>query len=372
MPAIDRLSRALLCAALLAIVLPSSAWCWGGDTHRYIARNYSKHLPAAIDGLRAYDEVVESHVTDPDTRRGSTPGEAPRHFIDVDYYPEFPNAMPHSRAVLESRYGAATVLDVGIVPWAVEECVNRLAQQFQAAQWSAAVLTIADLCHYVGDATQPLHCTENFDGQYTGNNGIHSRYESSMMSSHIGELHTPVMPVAYWPNVPDAMFSIVGGSWDGLDTVLQADDDAKAASGGAYNSTYYASLWSSTQSLTRTRVDTATVATASFVYTAWRLAGMPAIPGSSGVPPTPVAANLQLGAAPSPFQNALNVTVTGTGPMTVDVFDIRGARIERLLEGASAPATVQWRPGAHVGPGVYLIHLSGPQGSLVRRVMRVP
>ena len=42
-------------------------------------------------------------------------------------------------------------------------------QQFQAQQWSAAALTIADLCHYVGDGCQPLHCTENYNGQLTGN-----------------------------------------------------------------------------------------------------------------------------------------------------------------------------------------------------------
>jgi hypothetical protein len=87
----DPLEAAVLplaaCAALL--LSPAPGWAWGSATHHYIAQNYSKHLPAFIDGLRAWDSVVDAHVTDPDTRRPSTPGEAPRHFIDIDSYSEF-------------------------------------------------------------------------------------------------------------------------------------------------------------------------------------------------------------------------------------------------------------------------------------------
>jgi hypothetical protein len=361
----------LLLAAVLAIALPSPGWTWGSATHHYIAQNYSKHLPPAIDGLRAYDATVDLHVTDPDTRRPTTPGEAPRHFIDIDYYDEFiAHAMPHDRAVLEALYDAQTVLDKGIVPWAVGEVVTTLSQQFQAQQWSAAALTIADLCHYVGDATQPLHCTENYDGQMTGNSGIHSRYETSMMSTHIVDLHTSPMPVAYYPNPPDALFGIVSGSWDGVSTVLQADNTAKAASGGSINSVYYNSLWSNTQSLTRTRIDSATVATASFVYTAWVNAGQPAVPGShAGVPPS-VGAGARLEAGPTPFRNVLTIRYGGEGPLTVEVFDVRGARVERVVDRAPG-GVVSWRPARDVGPGLYFVRLTGRGVELARRVTRI-
>jgi hypothetical protein len=364
--------RAACIALALLLVSPAPSWTWGSATHHYIAQNYSKHLPPYMDGLQAYDGVVDAHVTDPDSRRPYTPGEEFRHYIDIDHYPEFlAGTLPHDRAVLEARYGAQTVLEVGIVPWAVAEVVATLAQRFQAAQWDAAALTIADLCHYVGDATQPLHCTQNYNGQLTGNSGIHARYESTMMSGHIGDLNTPVMPVVNYASPVDAMFGIISGSWDEVDAVLQADNAAKTASGGSYNSVYYASLWSNTGSFTRTRIDSATVATASLVYTAWVNAGRPPIPGSTAdVGPATLASPL-LEAGPTPFRDALAIRFSGRGPLMVDVFDVRGARVERVVNGAAVAGSVAWRPAWTVGPGVYFVRLSGPGLEVVKRVTRL-
>ena len=360
-----------LCAGLL-LTLPTTAWSWGFATHHYIAQNYSKHLPPYMDGLQVYDGVVDAHVTDPDTRRPSTPGEEYRHYIDVDFYAEFlAGAMPHDRATLEATYGAQTVLQTGIVPWAVAEVVATLTQQFQAHNWSAAALTIADLCHYVGDVAQPLHCTLNYNGQLSGNSGIHSRYESSMMNGHIGDLSTPVMPIAYYDSPVDAMFGIVSGSWVLVDDVMQADNVAKAASGGSFNSIYYNSLWNSTQSFTRVRVDSASVATASFVYTAWVNAGRPQIPGSTADVEIPALAGAALEAGPTPFRDALTIRFAGKGPLTVDVFDVRGARVARVVEGAAGPGSAAWRPARATEPGIYFVRLTGPGMSVVKRVTRL-
>jgi len=364
--------RATCLAAVLLAVSPAPGWSWGFGAHHYIAQNYSKHLPSQMDGLEAYDGVVDAHVTDPDTRRSSTPGEEWRHYIDIDVYPEFVfGVMPHDRAVLEAAYGATFVLETGIVPWAVGEVVTTLTQQFQAGQWSAAALTIADLCHYVGDAAQPLHCTKNYNGQLTGNTGIHSRYETTMVNAHLGELSTPVMPFAYCASPVDALFGLVSGSWDKLDEVLAADNVAKAASGGSYNTTYYNSLWASTQGFTRTRLDSASVMTASLVYTAWIDAGQPPIPGSSaGVEPG-LPAGVLLATGPSPFRDALNIRFAAPGPVSVDVFDVRGRHVERVVDRAEAAGQVTWRPAPQAGPGIYFVRLSGPGLDVVRRVTRL-
>ena len=103
---------------------------------------------------------------------------------------------------------------------------------------------------------QPLHASDNYDGQLTGNNGIHSRYESSMISTYVGQLHTSPMTVAYYDSPQDAMFNLIGISITGVPTILAADNTAKAASGGSFNSTYYASLWNSTKTLTQARSST--------------------------------------------------------------------------------------------------------------------
>jgi hypothetical protein len=362
-------------AMALAAVLPATVWAWGSATHHYIAQNYSKHLPAQIDGLRVYDATVDAHVTDPDTRRPSTPGEAPRHFIDIDWYPEWTQGtLSHDRATLEAQYGAAQVEDIGLLPWVVDEVVNTLSTQMRNGDWNAAALTIADLCHYVGDSSQPLHCCLNYDGQLTGNNGVHSRYETSMMSSRIVLLSTPVTPAVYHANSVDAMFDMIGASWSYVDDVLAGDNAGKAASGGSINSTYYNTLWSNTESFTRSRINDAAFETASFVLTAWINAGSPAVPGSSaGVPEGPLAgARLEVG--PSPFRDALSIHFAGAGagPWNVDVFDVRGTRVERLVDGTRTPGgTTTWRPAGQLSPGLYFVRLSGPRFQMVRRITRL-
>jgi hypothetical protein len=363
-----------IAAAILGACLacPAPGWTWGGTTHHYIAQNYSQHLPATMDGLRAWDATVDLHVTDPDTRKGTTPGESQRHFIDIDTYPEFlAGTLPHDRAALEAIYGAPAVLSNGVIPWAVGEVMTTLTQQFQAQQWSAAALTIADLCHYVADIEQPLHCTENYDGQLSGNNGIHSRYESTMMSSHIADLHTSPMPVTYYTSALDAMFADISTSWAGVSTIVQADNAAKAASGGSYNATYYAALWTATQAMTRTQVDAGTLKTASLVYTAWVNAGQPTVPGSSaGVGPA-VTAGVRLDAGPTPFRDQLTIRFAGAGPLRVDVFDVRGTRVARLVDGASGAGSVSWGrsgQGRPLVPGLYFVRMTGPNLDVVRRV----
>ena len=102
----------------------SPALPWGSTGHHLVAQNYSKHLPAHIDGLSDWDAVVDAHVMDPDARKCCVPGESVRHYIDIDYYPEFwSGTLPHDRATLEAMYGPSTVASNGVLPWAVGEVV---------------------------------------------------------------------------------------------------------------------------------------------------------------------------------------------------------------------------------------------------------
>jgi len=268
-----------------------------------------------------------------------------------------------------------------VLPWAVVASVNTLTTQFQASNWTAAALTIADLCHYVGDANQPLHCTMNYNGQLTGNTGIHSRHESTMISNYLAQLNTAAMTTTYYASPLDATFDVIAASWAGVSPILTADTAAKAAAGGSTSgTTYYASLWNSTRTLTQARLDTATVMTASLVYTAWIKAGLPVVPGSSApvpaldVPPMVADAGVRLVAGPTPFRDVLTVRFAGGSAMNVDVFDVRGARVARLADNVMDEGSVTWRPGssgAATKPGLYFVRLSGPGTNVVRRVTLV-
>ena len=72
----------------------------------------------------------------------------------------------------------------GTLPWVTDSVYQILVIQFKAKDWSKVLLTSADLGHYVGDGHMPLHLTTNYDGKFTGQSGIHSRYESKMIDQY--------------------------------------------------------------------------------------------------------------------------------------------------------------------------------------------
>ena len=56
------------------------------------------------------------------------------------------------------------------------------------------------LAHYIQDAHQPLHATNNYDGQLTGNNGIHARFETALFERFQSRLTIRPAPPAPIPN----------------------------------------------------------------------------------------------------------------------------------------------------------------------------
>jgi len=70
-------------------------------------------------------------------------------------------------------------------------------------------------------------------------------------------------------------------------------------------------------------------------------------------------------------RDALSIHYAGVGPLTIEVLDVRGARVEKIVDRASATGTVSWRPTRQMAPGIYFIRLTGPKASIVRRVIRL-
>jgi len=74
-------------------------------------------------------------------------------------------------------------MDQGILPWAILKTADSLPSCFENNDMHKAMLLAADLGHYIGDSHMPLHITRNYNGQYTGQYGVHSRYESNMIGT---------------------------------------------------------------------------------------------------------------------------------------------------------------------------------------------
>lgn len=66
----------------------------------------------------------------------------------------------------------------GIVPWHLQKMQRDLTEAFRQRNTRRILRLCADMGHYIGDAHVPLHTTSNYNGQKTGQHGIHGFWES--------------------------------------------------------------------------------------------------------------------------------------------------------------------------------------------------
>jgi hypothetical protein len=66
----------------------------------------------------------------------------------------------------------------GIGPWNAYHTKIQLTEAFKMKDAKAILRLAADLGHYIADINVPLHTTKNYNGQLTGQYGIHAFWES--------------------------------------------------------------------------------------------------------------------------------------------------------------------------------------------------
>ncbi len=303
----------------ITVLAAAEAWSWGSLAHRFINQNAAQHLPSALSQLAAQQTFLTNHATDADSRKSSDPSEEPKHYIDLESYADFRH-LPADMSVVIAQYGWSSVESYGILPWTIVTTVDSLTVQFSRADWSKAYQSAADLGHYIGDAYQPLHCTVNYDGQLTGNGGIHWRYETSMIGQYISSLSDHPDSVRYVNDVYGLALSVALHSNTCVDSILQADNVARTASGwngsGIAPQSYYAALWARTGRLTQEVLQDATHDLASLWYTAWVNAGMTEVAETQELSGTPSSFCLQQN-YPNPFNpvTTIGYRVPGVGSL---------------------------------------------------------
>ena len=171
-----------LAATLLGPAAPA-AHAWGFVGHRAITQVAVYELPAAMQPF--YFRHMATLVrlsTAPDERRAQDPTEATKHFIDMDHYSEDnPFAkVPRNYDEAVEKFSADTLKKYGTVPWTVLDTKERLVEAFRQRDTTAIIKYSAELSHYTADAFVPLHTTVNYDGQLSGQTGLHALWESQL------------------------------------------------------------------------------------------------------------------------------------------------------------------------------------------------
>lgn len=290
--------RTFLILAVISIPAPAAAW--GFDAHKFIADRMIALLPPELRPL--FEErrsfIVERAI-DPDLWR--TVGweeEPPNHFLDMDHkaFGPYPYAgLPRDYADAVQKFGRDFIHQQGLLPWRTSEFYGRLSREFESLKRERPpgyavdniVLFSAVLAHYVSDGHVPLHSVINYNGQLTGQDGIHSRWEAELFVRNRAALTIappPVKPVT----VPrDAMFDVLLASNRDSANVLESD---RAAAEGRefYDDAYFEAFAKGSLSTLERRLNDSISAVASFITGAWEAAGKPAIPKDTGRTPLPI------------------------------------------------------------------------------------
>jgi hypothetical protein len=281
--------KAGLVSALLvaASLVPTSAFAWGAMAHRYIMRRAIELLPPEIKPFfeRHQDELV-MRVNDPDLWRVvGFDQEPPNHQIDfgVDDYGPYPfAALPRGYDAAIEKFGAATVRRHGLLPWRTMEEFGNLRRTFhgfrndQPFVIGNTILFASTLAHYVQDAHQPLHVHNNYNGQLSGQTGLHDRFELELFERF--ESRLTITPASVRPivNVRDFIFDAALASYQYVPQILAADRIAIGTK-DTYDDEYFEKFFSNIRPVLEQRLSESITATASVITAAWEQDGRPPV-----------------------------------------------------------------------------------------------
>ncbi len=265
---------------LLIILLPVSViLSWGGEGHKFINKKAIELLPDEMNGFIKWQDSISFHSVDPDNRKDFDKSEYPKHFIDIDFYPEFlKGEMIRNEQELVKEYHDSTVNKMGLLPWATVDTYNNLVKALKEKNRDKSLLYASDLGHYVADGHQPLHTMMNYNGQMTNQKGIHYRYESKMIDSHLTEINNDFKSenAGYISTPLDFIFNYISDANSIGDLLLAADNFAFKYSKSRENEEYYRLFWFRAKYITEIQIENSARDFASLFYSAWIDAGKPA------------------------------------------------------------------------------------------------
>jgi len=191
---------------------PEEAFAWGNEGHRMINRLAASTLPESVPAFLRSDAAmseVEYLGPEPDRWRSRAEPElslaqAPEHFIDLEPADAL-GPLPRNRLDFEAKVFAAGQRPekIGLQPWEATEVWERLKASLREYRTmvaagkstkeveAAAIFYAGWLGHYVGDASQPLHTTIQYNGWtgpnpngYTTSHDIHWQFEGPFVAAN--------------------------------------------------------------------------------------------------------------------------------------------------------------------------------------------
>ncbi len=255
---LPRVFRAILAVSGVVLIAaqPQTARAWGSDGHRMINRLATSTLPSDVPAfLRSSAAINEIEYLGPEPDRWRSPAEpelnavqAPEHFIDLELADKL-GPLPHRRFdFLAKVYAAGERPEkIGLQPWQADEVWERLKSAMRDYRHlkaagedtkpvqQAIIFYAGWLGHYVGDGSQPLHTTIEYNGwvgpnpnHYTTSHEIHYQFETVFVSAniHLPQVRADMTPAkAIQGDIFDAYVAYLRHTHTYVDEVYQLDKD---------------------------------------------------------------------------------------------------------------------------------------------------
>jgi hypothetical protein len=219
--------------AFTCLVISGTSLAWGPLGHQEVAKIAAKVAKEKYKNNElssAFLSNLESLaalalVPDSQWKNGQPPEVMaslnPAHFLDIEFISPTtiePSALPFKvgdatslimkncresglseKLDCSAKISVDKILDAaGSVPWRIGQISDLLVTTFKTikelqsknapkteieAQMKNVLVYSGILAHYIGDLTQPLHITKNYDGGDTGQKGIHAFFETKLIDA---------------------------------------------------------------------------------------------------------------------------------------------------------------------------------------------
>jgi hypothetical protein len=276
---------------LVGILTVSTGFMWGFFAHQRINRLAVFTLPPEMIGFykKNIGYITEASVN-PDRRRYTVADEAPKHYLDLDHYGDSAlSKMPRYWSPAVVQFTEDTLQAYGILPWHIQRMYLQLKDAFLIKDPQRILRVSAELGHYLADAHVPLHTTENYNGQLSGQEGIHAFWESRLPELFSEDYDFFVDKAVYLSNTQLEAWNAIRASHLALDSVLRFEKTLAEKFGEkkytfetkgkqtvkVYTKEYSSAYHTLLSGMVERRMRAAIKCIGNFWYTAWVDAGQP-------------------------------------------------------------------------------------------------
>jgi len=242
-----------LVACFLSFLLPLNAAAWGDKGHLMVNRlaieAASSKLPEFMNAAREqviYNGYEPDRWRDEGRTSAMNTAQAADHFFDSELWGTISTIEP-DRYLFMEKIAAKRIelIKVGYLPYAMLENYGKLVNAFRfwrnaktpqdrESARANAVYVAGVLGHYVGDGSQPMHLSVQYNGwldttpnpkNYTKDRGFHIRYEATYVNAavEITAVKPQVQPPQRLDNVWNTIKQYLTQSFGELEPIYELE-----------------------------------------------------------------------------------------------------------------------------------------------------